>query len=538
MITAPFRTIRPRVWVSVLVVLGLVSAHVATLQTYPLPSCDETGYGDSAYSLLTLGRPAWSVFPVSDRFGRDINVVPHGRAYLLGLGTMLLLFGRTLFVTRFYSLIGGLLAVGLTFLIGQKLYSRRVGVLAALVFVTSFKFFLTSHLGRPETWVTASVLASTYLILRACEARPSARIMSGIGLVSALTLDFHFNALAFLVASVALVLWRFGWQRRDGRSILFFSLGLSLGLLLWVAVHAWPAPVVAWQQLTGYSIVYTGIRGSNPMLGLLQNPMSILSYFMTAYIDTAWPIALIETGLGGLGLGLALYRRAQPDKMWLTVVGVSVVAFAFLFSQRFVEYSVLWTPFLLLGGFAAVEVLVNRLSGGDRWLARAWLLGLAGSISLLQIAEDGWLVYKFKNSNFEQMEAQLADLVPEGTRVLADNSWWWALKLNRVFMSDQYVLAEAPGSGETGGDSQAAVQPWVISLMGRLRPDYVLLDEGIDCASDRGPGWTDLKRYLVHYCEPITDIAGAWVNDSRAKTHLLGQITSIYRCSETAQAGG
>lgn len=67
----PIRMIRPRVWISVLVVLGLVSAHVATLQTYPLPSCDETSYDDSAYSLLTLGRSAWSVFPVPDRFGRD-----------------------------------------------------------------------------------------------------------------------------------------------------------------------------------------------------------------------------------------------------------------------------------------------------------------------------------------------------------------------------------------------------------------------------------------------------------------------------------
>lgn len=534
----PFRAVRSRVSIGLLVVLGLVSAHLATLQTYPLPGCDETAYADSAYSLVTRGRPSWSAFPEPDRFGRHINVVHQGRTYLLGLGTMLLALGRTLFVARLHSLIGGLLAVGLTFVVGRKLYGARVGALAALVFATSFKLFLTAHTGRPESWATAAILASFYLILHADTARPSALFMTGVGLVVALTLDVHFNALAFVAAWVVLVLWRLGWRERDARSVLCFSIGLGLGGLLWVAVHAWPSPIVAWQQLTGYSVAYTGLHGSGAGPGPWLNPLSMLAYFRSAYVDVAWPAGLIEAGLAGLGVGLALYRRSRADRTWLTVLGISILAFAGLFSQRFIQYSVLWTPLALLGGFAAADALATRLSRGNPRLARAGLVGLAVSISLIQIAGNGWLVHKFRGSNFTDMEARLAELVPPGARVLADGSWWWALKPNRVFMSDQYLLAEAPAAEEPAGDSRSAVRPWIARLMARLRPDYVLVDGALDCASDPGAGWTELRRYLASHCEPIADLAGAWVDDPRARTHLLGQTTSVYRCPETAPTAG
>jgi hypothetical protein len=318
-----------------------------------------------------------------------------------------------------------------------------------------------------------------------------------------------------VAAWVVLVLWRLGWRERDARSVLCFSIGLGLGALLWVAVHAWPSPMAAWRQLTGYSGAYTGLHGSGAEPGPWLNPLSMLAYFRSADVDVVSPIGLIEAGLAGLGVGLTLCKRDRADRTWLTVLSVSIPAFAFLFSQRFIQYSVLWTPFLLLGGFAAADALANRLSGGNAKLARAWLVGLALTISLVQIAGNAWLVHKFRGSNFTDMEARLAELVPPGARVLADGTWWWALKPKRVFMSDQYLLTEAPASGKPDGDSRTAIRPWIIRLMARLWPDYVLGHGALDCASDHGAGWTDLKGYLARHCESIADIAGTWVNDPR-----------------------
>lgn len=518
---------KPRAWICLAIIVGLVVLQIGTLQDYPLPSCDETGYGDAAYSLITSGRPAWSVFPEPDRYGRDINIVHMGRIYLLGLGATFLLLGRSLFAARFYSLVGGLLAAGLTYLVGQKLYNRKVGAAAALVFLTSFKFFLTAHEGRPDIWTTASILASVYLVLKCLEEKPSWKLIGIAGFLAALTLDFHFNAMAFLAASTSIVIWRFGWQTRQWKSVVIFGVGVGVGLVFWVGIHAWPSPSVAWEQLTTFSISYTGLQDRNTLIGLLQNATSFPDFLKTAYIDTPWPISLIETALSMSGLSFAFYRRNPSDKIMLGLVGISVIGFAFLFSQRFIQYSVLWLPLLLLSGFAAVEALTNYLGNHNERLSTLGLWGIAVTIGLIQLGANGWLALKFRESNFEQMEVQLDNTIPPGTRVLADTSWWWALSARRTFLSDEYFIADFPNA-----EARDVVSAWTISEMQRLHPEYVLLDNAIGCTNAQGPAWTALHQYLTHSCTLVEDLKGFWWNDPAYELSLLGQVTSVYRCSE------
>jgi len=509
---------------------GLTGAHLATLTQYPAATCDETGYAASAYTLATLGKPAWPYYPESDRYGRDINIVHHGRTYLLGLGALLLGLGNSLFVTRLYSLLGGLAAVGLTYLVGHKLYNWRVGGLAAIVFATSFKFLLTTHLGRPETWATAAILVTAYSLLKSFEStRPNTGLLI-TGLLAAWTLDFHFNALAFVAAFIGLVLWHYGWQKREWQPILIFAGGLTLGLIIWLGVHAWPAPEVAWQQLTGLSVGYTGLKTGNPLASLLENASTIFDYLKSAYFLSAWPLSLLETGLGLLGLGLAMYRRNQADKILTIVIFISLATFAILFSQRFVQYSVLWTPWLVLGGCAAVELLLQHLTRTQPSWANPVLAMATGVLAIIQLGANGWLVYKFQDNNFSQMEIQVAQVVPTNTRVMADTTWWWALNKQRVFISDEYVSTEAPTPAANGSNTPEDTG-WMEALMQRLDPDYVLFDKAVGCNDSGGAGWREELDYLTQHCQPLATVSGAKVNDPGQVSNVLGQTTTIYKCN-------
>jgi MFS family permease len=505
---------------------GLIGAHVATLVQYPAATCDEAGYAASAFSLATAGKPAWPFYPESDQYGRDINIVHHGRSYLLGLGLLLVGLGNSLFVTRLYSLVGGLAAVALTYVVGRKLYNWRVGGLAAIVFATSFRFLLTTHFGRPETWAAAAILVAAYSLLRSFESsRPHTWLLI-TGFLAAWTLDFHFNALAFVTGIMGLVLWRYGWQKRQWQPIVLFSSGLTAGLIIWIAVHAWPAPEVAWQQLTGLSVSYTGLKTGNPLTSMLENASTIFSYLSAAYFPSTWSFSLLETVLGLLGLGFAVYRRSQADKILVILILISIATFTFLLSQRFAQYSLLWTPWLVLGGCAALEVLIQRFTHAQPAWAGPLLATAAGVLAIMQLGATGWLVYKFRDNNFSQMEVQIAQVVPQGKRVMADTTWWWALKEQRTFISDEYISPPLVSA------TNKPVDPaWIDVLMRRLHPDYVLFDNALGCNNVGGNGWSDELNYLTQYCQPVARVSGSGVNDPNQITNLLGQTTTIYKCN-------
>jgi len=82
-----------------------------------------------------------------------------------------------------------------------------------------------------------------------------------------------------------------------------------------------------------------------------------------------------------------------------------MAAFALGFSQRFVQYGVLWTPLLFLLGTAALDeasaiwrdpTARGRPSRPLRWLAQRAAIGLI----VLNLAGTAWLAYRFSASNF------------------------------------------------------------------------------------------------------------------------------------------
>jgi hypothetical protein len=114
--------------------------------------------------------------------------------------------------------------------------------------------------------------------------------------------------------------------------------------------------------------------------------------------------------------------------------------------------------------------------------------------------------------------------VPKGARVLADPIWWWALRQDRTFISDEYLLYPLPPFNPPSAS--------VAEAIAYLKPDTILLDSATSCANQNGPGHAELKAYVESACTLVTMLNGPWITDPGQATTLLGQTTNIYRCTQ------
>lgn len=504
--------------------LALVLAfNLFSLTTYPPPTCDEVAYADAALSLLHRLRPRTASSPV----GRDINVVHHPRLYGAGLAATFSALGVHLVTGRLYSLLGWLLAGLLTYRLGLALYGPTVGLVAALLFLSAPKALLVSHTIRPESWVTAAVLLAIYAAWVLIERKPTPAMAAGAGVLAIVPLDFHANALAFLPALMLAVTLATGWRQRKPGLVAWYLAGILVAFLLWLVGHAWLDPHLAWRQFMDRSLAYTSLGSTGQPSRLIENLWSIGSFWHAIYWTAGKPLALAEALLGLGGLALA-FRRASRHRFLATIVSVSMVAFALGFSQRFVQYGVLWTPLLFLLGTAALDEASSlrrdptapaQPSFPLRWLARRAAIGLI----VLNLAGTVWLAYRFSTSNFAAMSQDLSRLVPPGARVMAESTWWWALRRDRVFLIDELFL-DMPNVTMEGLPAQG------LALLQRLHPDYVLLDSAIGCQQQPTRQWFELQASVGAFCRPVGRLHGARLGDVGLGFSVVGQSTSVFRC--------
>ena len=197
--------------------------------------------------------------------------------------------------------LGAIGASVFTFLLGDRLFTRRAGLWAGLVLATTFGFFRHSQIFLPEMIVLAFATAAAYWFWRAMEEPPGrgARVLFYVALALALYAKGPLGLLPFLVGAIWL------WSQRGPRALT--RLWSPLGLLLFVAITlTWVVPflllgtgtyahTVLWQD---WLLAY----GSGPGSAVPRGLTDALGFF------TPW-ILLIPLVL----------RRAVPERRDPTV---------------------------------------------------------------------------------------------------------------------------------------------------------------------------------------------------------------------------
>ncbi|MGD9317274.1 MAG: glycosyltransferase family 39 protein, partial [Anaerolineae bacterium] len=295
---------------------------------------------------------------------------------------------RSAFMLRFLSSAFGLLAIALTYKLGETLFDRAVGLVGALLTSVLMLHVQYSQIARPYSLLAALSLASAYFLVIALRTN---RSLYWAGFVLMATLNFynHYNAVFVLVAEglfTALV-----WlatlvsvlRRKEAPRRL---LGPVLGFLM-VGILCVPGLVRL------YGLPWVGLEGQAETGGKIAIELSPLFFRRFMYkigLSTEWLQNLI-VALMGLGLVASLYRRRwQAALLSVLWICLPFIVLSLMKSPRpFEERYLIFVPpvaFLLAGqGVVFGADLLSAL--GRRWSARSlrWaaILVLSAGLALL-----------------------------------------------------------------------------------------------------------------------------------------------------------
>jgi 4-amino-4-deoxy-L-arabinose transferase-like glycosyltransferase len=299
------------------------------------------------------------------------------------------LVGRSAFMLRFLSSAFALLAVALTYKLGEALLGRQAALIGALLTALLPLHLRYAQIARPYTLLAALSLASAYFLVRALQTN-RARHWVGFVLSQALSFYTHYNAL-FVLAAEGLytgIVWltmladvrrgRISARRLAAPILSFLALGalcmpglVRLLGLPWMGLAEGDVPAAnraveltlaffrrflysaglttPWLQVLvvgflvlGLAVLLVRRRWQAALFGVLwlAVPFAILAMiksprsFQERYVIFVTPVALLLAGEGVVSAGRAigaLGRRWRPKELRWAVTGVLTVGLALLF---------------------------------------------------------------------------------------------------------------------------------------------------------------------------------------------------------------
>lgn len=288
--------------------------------------------------------------------------------------------GRSAWVVKAPSALCGLLSIAFVFLIGQRLFGRRAGFLAALFCSLSvFHIYYSRDIRWYSTFYACSLGGLHFLLL----AMESGRWKHWLcfGLFTALSFYASYMAAMFAAGEAAFVLWAaFARSRRGGGGrALLLRAGAALALAALLYAPWIPAQYYAYLSFKG-----KGERVPFEWGFFASTFRFYLEYFYQGGFNRLWIAAPLC--LAGLGAGLAS-RRLRPGvaavSCWaLTpIVGVYTVKTEFGVSPKYVMSLFYFFAFSLALG---LDALAGRLDAALR--ARKGLPGWGLALGLLAVA--------------------------------------------------------------------------------------------------------------------------------------------------------
>jgi hypothetical protein len=321
------------------------------------------------------------------------------------------LVGRSAFMLRFLPAVFGVLTVALTYKLGEALFSRKAGLVGALLTALLLLQIQYSQIARPYTLLAALSLASAYFLVRALSTN---RPLHWIGFVLVATLNFynHYNALFVLAAEglftavvwcVALVgvLKKGQPPGRLAGSVLAF---LMVGILC--------APGL----IRLFGLPWLGLSGEREVGGsiIIELTLPFFQGFMYRIgVREAWLQGLL-VGLMGLGLAASLYRRRWQAAL-LAVIWISL-PFAILsvvksprpFTERYLIFVPPVASLLVGQGIVFGAEALGTLAGQRAKRGLQWALTITFSLALALLLAGSLHAYYAANRAEDRLEQTVA----------------------------------------------------------------------------------------------------------------------------------
>jgi 4-amino-4-deoxy-L-arabinose transferase-like glycosyltransferase len=307
------------------------------------------------------------------------------------------LFGRNEFTSRLGSTLFGLALLLLVFHIGERLYNRRAGILAALILGTSFLFFSETQLAIIDTALTFWVMLAGWWIFRGTF-RNEPHYLFWMGLPLGLGILTKGPVTLALCGLLGITLWIYGTATRQKSRRDFCNLRLLGGVLLALAICL-PWYFVMWSRFGmdfinnhfGYHMLQRATQGIESHGGQW--------WFAFYYLILIWPF-LVPWGGGLMGsIKQAFQEWRQPARFYSLAWAGLIFLFFSIIQTKLPGYILpAFPPLALLLGDWWDKRIQNDYRSKLAWLGTAIQLLLAVGLAALFFTQRQRLPEAFQNS--------------------------------------------------------------------------------------------------------------------------------------------
>ncbi len=319
-------------------------------------------------------------------------------------------------ICRLINVLYGTLSLWVLFLIGRRLYSPGVGLLAAAVLAAFGRHVLSSSEFKPDILVLFLVTLTFYWTLAAAF-RPSLRRFLLVGVGVGLGVSAKYTGIAGALPITAAVLTE---GRRDRRQWLWLGLAGGTSVVTFVILN--PFLDVVFESISYLTRDYT-VRGIEEQ----SNHWVVFGRQVQFLIENHGPVVAAFAGLGVLGLLWRIFRPAPEDTRERRLGSILLLSLLLGYSALHTVGMTLfrgqnYLPVVSFSSLAAAWAMVELwrlLAAWLPWLAWrpvAALLWLGAGAALL--AQQGTNVYvRAVPTTFELTNQELLDeLDPTGLR--------------------------------------------------------------------------------------------------------------------------
>ena len=339
----------------------------------------------------------------------------HPPVYFWLSGLVVKLFGLGEWQVRIVSVLAGIGVVGLTYVLGKKLFNRRVGITASLVLISLAQVGVRLSHGNLDALMIGWFLLTFYLWLK------GRQWLAGLSL-----------GLGFLVK---------GW---------LVGLFPMVSILIYEVINKRRLPV---KQLLGVILVGAGVflAWVIPAAGRFGQPL-IDRYLLAADAGRlarpleTWSLKFFEYLLRDLGLWIipGLIWLVKPKsveaKKMRTIASLGLVAFGFIFGLNFSNEKSDW---YILPAYPLLALVIGYLVSRWNKVVVGGLI-IAGLINAYRVE----MIYPDRSRVGAELGREAKKIIPRGETVVLDDHDFTAF----LYYSDADMVYVPSGAGGKPGE--------------------------------------------------------------------------------------
>ena len=409
-----------------------ISWHLFYLDKYPIVDLDDACMAEPAWSYVNTGH--FSAPSFEGCYGLEKSDIYHGRLYMLAIAPYLKIFGNGVYQSRLDSFLTGLFVLLLTYLLAVKFFSKKVALNSVVLLGLSGLFIITAHRARQEMLLTFFILLSLYLFLSAVD-KKSALNFYFSGLLAGLSADIHLNGVILPIMLTALFIYEYRLQFIKQKGFWLCMAGIATGLLWWVITHILLDPKLFFEQWNGFVMKEIGTPGASTGV----NPFGIVLKELKRYTFWFWSttghrnmveLVLLVCGLAGFLFvpkteNMPLHKRGVT--VMLICIASWIVMFTLIVSQKAPYYIFLFLPFVMI-------LLAKGLENLKPLFSKTVFLLLV----LFYLTQTAFISMKYKDIDYTNYGRNVRQIIPVGSRVLADTALWFALSEDNFYSELTY----------------------------------------------------------------------------------------------------